>query len=1418
MTKKRKIVFYSLICLFVLSVLSAFAVAFNKPNTAFASEIFECDGKVKTVAGDSDNGNTGLRLYAYDNGATARFKGVRTGIFQSEIKVASSGKSKDLKKYSLSFKDERSGKSFSVQISAHTDYNDAAVVYDGVKGGIVYQEASNAPYGVTAGYNEQDVYTRFSSDVCSLTFDPESMQVKVKSDDGSYRLVWDLKKQYNDGKLLANDFDSFKEYSVSVVFDEITANSRGDLLLCSFGGYSLKSENVKYRPSIILSSEIKPVAGKEYKLPEAKATGENGDDVSDKISASVYDESGKLLAKNVKTYTPAKAGTLYLYYEYAENGETSDAWYKAETVELAEITGQFVYDGEIPEKAGLNAKILIPKASVVTNVAEGGVEECLVTIKKNGKALSGYEKTEGGFLFRLTEVGVYEIEYSGKKSAAYNTEVKRVAADETTLAVNVEEIPEDFAVGAEYEFPTAEFCLGDAKQTVSAKIVTPDGEEKSGKVKFLDSGKYALEYSAVLNGENHEYKKCFSVKRNYADEFDTDAVYSSMRANHETKGVKLTLTDNNTVTYGKTIDLSKYSFNDKTNKGKTLLKLSFDPKNVGSPDLDSFFVVLTDKYDASNYISVRLKYLSYTPVATLIRARASEQTAWVGYYYDFFSTKRSVDSAIIHEEGGFVSSGSFTHKLDNYEFDYMSLNLFFDYETKCLYSQPLWLTGHNDIPGDNVNGHPEYNSTLVPWLVYDFDSTDSELSAGNKPWKGFTTGEAILSVYAKGASSGADVFMLTIDGEDMSEPLFEDKENPIITVDADENAVPVAKVGKPYKIFDYTATDADSKIVDKGVVVTNDASGRAVEVSADGTFTPIEGTYTVKYYAVDSFGHRAEKTFRVTAKRNVDEPELTVDSSMPSEAKYGDELVLADYEIANEGAGRAKVEVDVKCGSNVIPVTNGKFECKGAVGTYTVTYTITDYIGQTKKVRKRISVTRDNGLRINEESVNLPKAFISGDKFVFDKYYAVYYDENLNEITVPSQIVVTDGNGKVTIGDDGLYSPKATESVTSATVEVSFVHGGLNKVITRVIPVRTAKNGDGYIDDYFVNENSSLSTSSSGVLFTSKDSAKQMSFSFARPIYAKETTLRFIAETDSFNAESFEVILSDKRNGLQKIVLKYVKIGSSWYCSVGSGEKTLTYLDSDGYLQIKYDDATRTFTDAKDSVIGVADKTAAGLDFEGFSSGYVYLDCKVNGIKGKTELGIRTINNQTINSVKRDMQKPYIKADDCYEGRTPVGSVITFGAVTAYDVLSSLGEVKVSVKCGTETFIAEKTLKEGETFTVSECGKYRITFKVTDKNGNSASDYAEFSVYDPIKPELTFDGEIPGKVKVGESVRLPGYSVSDDKKDEVAVRTYVMLPDGTRESAAGEYTFAKRGTYVVVYVAADPNNNVVTYRFIVKAE
>ena len=253
-------------------------------------------------------------------------------------------------------------------------------------------------------------------------------------------------------------------------------------------------------------------------------------------------------------------------------------------------------------------------------------------------------------------------------------------------------------------------------------------------------------------------------------------------------------------------------------------------------------------------------------------------------------------------------------------------------------------------------------------------------------------------------------------------------------------------------------------------------------------------------------------------------------------------------------------------------------------------------------------------------------------------------------------------------------------------------------------------------------------------------------------------------------------------------------------------------------MQLNYDNKSRTFTDSNRQTLGSVSQIG-GDKFDGFTSGYVYLDCDVVGVDGKTEVGLRTINNQTINSVKRDMQRPYIKADGKYQGRVAAGSTVTLISATAYDVLNAVGDIMVSVKLGSKTVLSERVLVPGETFTVTECGTYTITYKVTDSAKNTAPDKIEFAVYDPVKPTLKFDGDIAEEVKVGQKIQLPKYTIDDNNPDGVTVYRYIMAPDGTKAKIEEDsVTFTQKGTYVLTFLVTDEHNNATMYRFAVKVK
>ena len=108
MTLSKRITIFALFV--VLAATIAAAVLFSSVgNEAYASDVFDYVGTVKTVNGSVEGGKRGLRLFGYDNGVTANFKNAQTDVFSAELQIGSHDGKKDLKKYSLVFTDVKSG-------------------------------------------------------------------------------------------------------------------------------------------------------------------------------------------------------------------------------------------------------------------------------------------------------------------------------------------------------------------------------------------------------------------------------------------------------------------------------------------------------------------------------------------------------------------------------------------------------------------------------------------------------------------------------------------------------------------------------------------------------------------------------------------------------------------------------------------------------------------------------------------------------------------------------------------------------------------------------------------------------------------------------------------------------------------------------------------------------------------------------------------------------------------------------------------------------------------------------------------------------------------------------------------------------------------------------------------------------------
>ena len=94
-----------------------------------------------------------------------------------------------------------------------------------------------------------------------------------------------------------------------------------------------------------------------------------------------------------------------------------------------------------------------------------------------------------------------------------------------------------------------------------------------------------------------------------------------------------------------------------------------------------------------------------------------------------------------------------------------------------------------------------------------------------------------------------------------------------------------------------------------------------------------------------------------------------------------------------------------------------------------------------------------------------------------------------------------------------------------------------------------------------------------------------------------------------------------------------------------------------------------------------------------------------------------------------------------------------------------------------------------------------------------------FSVYDEVKPTISFKGEIPKNVAVGSSLTLPGYVLGDNYSlNDLTVRIYVFMPNGMSKQLQNSVTFDVAGYYSINYIVIDKNNNVNTYTFSIMAK
>lgn len=1450
MKRKWKITILSLLMMFV--AFFAAHITFMSANAALPSERLEgSDVKMRVAQTAPQNSNfsdsrKGLKLYAYDSGATAQFKGGFYGTFEAEVKASTENSTKpDLTAYSFIFSDLTSDNQFALTIEDKGTEINAYVSVKGEKTGVFYNvdvSWDGQAHGYTATANQSGTYTRvLTSGTTAIKYDPSTMEISVRKANGrDYTLVWNLSEQIIDGKKFDYVIEEMNLYSVAIEFTSVKIGGKGELTIYNvngedYGGTSLPTTT----PMIYLTNKENAIVGNEYEIPTPSIYDYSSTLTADALSVEIYDDGGNLLTsgqlKTIGKFTPEKAGNYYVYY-YAEttDGTKGEAYFVFTAYNNADASCTFSAVNFEDCTIGLNTSLEIPLMSAESILYQGGVSKTAsVAVKKDGAEIDGYSNISSGFTYKFTELGTYTFEYfvtAGGKRFAKMPIVVTVSKDE--VGVEVENIESSYTYNTQFTAPEATIYYNGESAKAKTSIVSPNGDVRGATSTLNKAGTWTIEYTYEVGGKTGKISKYFDVEYNVSDLFTCNEKasisFSEKDGNANLPGASLVFTSNmGEMTYD--VDLS-----DNT-KDNMLIRLYVVSSTPGIKDMYGFYITLTDKLNRDNYLTIRV----YSGDGNMskgayVKAKAYNQAAYTAWYYNrdwntsptYKIVSHNLETAMNHNYGGYTTDVNFMTNTYNLDMEKTMLNLMYDTDAKSLYCksavnyQDYWIT-------DSLDSN---KGTLVA----KFDDPDEFSSL----WTGFTDNSQVeLKITPIGVSSSAMIKIVEIDGNLFTKDHLHDSTGPVITVDMEGmTSAPNALVGTAYKIFDITAADSvcDADTLKKTVTVSHDGENVAIE---NGYFTPNEtGEYLITYRVTDGYGNASVRTVPVQSVSSLEAVEIEMTEEWADSLVFGAKTTFPAVK-GTGGSGRFLYTWEYSVGGKTYTAENGVF-VPVAEGIYTLKITAEDYLGQTAVVTHAYTVNYSSDFIFDESSILLPTTFISGIPYIFSDYTAYYYPTLGKDAEyVHAQIFITDGNGEQEIGNFE-YTPYGTDNKGTAIIRFVFegTAGGatIKKEVKFEIPIKNIEQTKGFMTEYFATENAVIEAKNSYIVFSAIQTSTNVKASFVRSVAADNFQIIFAPYTDTDGNiacayETIRVTLTDKYDKSIKVTMNITQNGEKLTFDLNGGTKMsmLGSLSSVGVInvQIGYDNSTFELTCAEGTSLGKINYTDDGNAFNGFTSNEVYVDFELVNVTGESSIALKQINNQVFTNSRNDTVSPQIYVDGSYSGMFDIGTVITLPKARAYDVLSATSAATITVK-GTDGYM---TAKDGTLLNnapadkeyvveFTAAGRYTITYYSVDAKNKKTDKTKTIVISDNVLPEIELKKDLPEKVKVGDAVTIPDYKVVDNGDiSKATVEIYYTDGKGMIYAlpADGKIQVDTEGTYTVYFYVIDEhdNYNVIAYTF-----
>ena len=929
-----------------------------------------------------------------------------------------------------------------------------------------------------------------------------------------------------------------------------------------------------------------------------------------------------------------------------------------------------------------------------------------------------------------------------------------------------------YGIGEEVDIVKGKMTHGEnVYENISGVVTTPSGKSvRVDSIVLSEEGIYTVEYSTVVNGtlgkKNLYHKVNFSATKSI---FSFDSSVSSFKygvdeteyglkgkASEDYKGLTVNINSGDTFYFNRPID-----FNNLT-KSDRFIQFGILPTIRGSADVLSIDIKLTDCYDPTNYIYF-----------TFLSGYKRFGRTYIGTTYNTTGNSANDFTAVI----SLGSAGSW----ENYNFAG-------DDTAKYKHNQ-VYLGVTYDISGNEFYSSITNQNNGAPRLCMDFD----DLSIWTYLWKGFTTGEAFLSITPNDwMGSTCSLFITELAGLETLEPeLSEDAEPPVLSLDYgkfSENNIPNAFVGCKYPIFSASAFDIYSDPTIEFRVYKDyfsDDLRSSVNFDETGFIPTTPGLYSIVYTATDKVGNSSEKVVSIQC---LEEQTLnvTLNGDGRRECSVGETIKVDTYSLKGV-SGESFVRVTATKGSEVIVITNGQFVPTSA-GEYTVTYEFTDFSNQSKAVSYKVVASVFNG-PVLTPAINFSNYYVVGFKHILPEVTAFDYSTNQPcDVTI---WVEEDGvSREVTDG----YVPRLTSN------GVAYVYYKSGDVVSEKYPVSVKSvnkvSSDEELDfsKFFLVNNATAIAQPKYTSIISNNNVKSISGEFVRPILMRDFKLMFSFLAANSGAEKITFTLRDIHDSSIEISFSFINTEDGVVFGYGDNVTALEYRndfetsESTPY-DISYDNLNCYFTDfAKVRHYYTVDNN--GKEFTGFPSQYAYLTFEVEGITSQNLVfNIFSINGQVFNNNGYDESNPYIFTGN-YNNRAKINEIISIPDIIAYDVLDEYVEVKITVRDSDRNVILDtdgnrllnRPYSDDIKIKLTKYADYKITISAEDGSRNQRSKVITISVKDNVAPVITLKGE-PSVNSRGE-IRIPNFTATDNidgeiKNTEDATKLYVYLEDPT---------------------------------------